>query len=113
MPNNDAHAIAFDIGTTTLVASALNKDGDRIDALTARNPQYKWGQDVLSRVRAINDEPSLLDTLKDELLASMNELISNLTANPSVIQRFTATGIAVLVGTVVLTGLSWTIGLSM
>ncbi|GAB4277681.1 MAG: ASKHA domain-containing protein [Coriobacteriia bacterium] len=44
-------ALAFDVGTTSLVAGLVDlRSGDIVRTLAAANPQREWGADVMSRI---------------------------------------------------------------
>lgn len=48
----DAYALAFDVGTTTVVACLLDgKNGKMLAQGSAINPQYQFGADVISRIQ--------------------------------------------------------------
>lgn len=79
VPKDASVGLAFDIGTTTLVASlvATNK-GDSPASLavaTALNPQTHYGADVLSRVAAADEH---LSDLKEMVLHALESLASEL-----------------------------------
>ena len=68
--------IAFDIGTTTLACELLDLEtGATLYRTGALNRQASFGADVLSRLRAIQDNQGALSNLQELLLSSMNDLI--------------------------------------
>ena len=68
--------IAFDIGTTTLACELLDLEtGSTLYRAGALNRQASFGADVLSRLRAIQDNQGVLTTLQELLISSMNDLI--------------------------------------
>jgi uncharacterized 2Fe-2S/4Fe-4S cluster protein (DUF4445 family) len=68
--------IAFDIGTTTLACELLDLEtGSTLYRAGALNRQASFGADVLSRLRAIQDNQGALSDLQELLLSSMNDLI--------------------------------------
>jgi uncharacterized 2Fe-2S/4Fe-4S cluster protein (DUF4445 family) len=68
-------AAAFDLGTTTIAASLVDRDsGARLAATGAMNPQRRWGADVLSRLTAAAD-PQALAELK-QCVARQMELMA-------------------------------------
>ncbi|HCU22120.1 MAG TPA: hypothetical protein DF698_04400, partial [Candidatus Atribacteria bacterium] len=68
--------IAFDIGTTTLACELLDLEtGSTLYRAGALNRQASFGADVLSRLRAIQDNQGALSNLQELLLSSMNDLI--------------------------------------
>jgi len=67
--------LAFDIGTTTIVGSLLDLNTGREVALASGiNPQVRFGDDVLSRIRH-SGSPSGLDDLRSGLLATIVSMI--------------------------------------
>lgn len=68
---SDRYALAFDIGTTTVVGYLLDgKKGGTIAAVSSPNPQREFGADVISRIQyALKEDAEqiqkvILDTLK-------------------------------------------------
>lgn len=50
----DQYALAFDIGTTTVVAYLLDgRTGQRMDSASCMNPQGQYGADVISRIQEV------------------------------------------------------------
>ena len=59
------HAIAFDLGTTTVVATLLDLDtGQPLAVRSMLNRQQPFGADVISRVSATMIDPDALETLQ-------------------------------------------------
>lgn len=55
----DSYALAFDIGTTTVVAYLLDgKTGDQLAQSSAMNPQQQYGADVISRIQEVLEHGS-------------------------------------------------------
>lgn len=90
MKSTERCVIAFDLGTTTIAASLIDRDeGTRLSVASALNPQREFGADLVSRLdaactspdnlkqmaRAINHE---LERLAGELLASADVSVRNL-----------------------------------
>jgi uncharacterized 2Fe-2S/4Fe-4S cluster protein (DUF4445 family) len=71
------HGVAIDIGTTTLVV-ALNdlRTGHELAVASNLNPQARYGQDVLSRIK-LGSTPEGLQTLHGELIQELNRLIDD------------------------------------
>jgi uncharacterized 2Fe-2S/4Fe-4S cluster protein (DUF4445 family) len=68
--------IAFDIGTTTLVAYLFDlKSGQRLSVRSDLNPQIAFGDDVISRISFGQTQPDGLERLHSCLLESLNRLI--------------------------------------
>lgn len=71
--------IAFDIGTTTVVAKLLNMNsGDVCAVASVLNPQKAYGADVVSRINYIVEHPGGLELLHRLIIKQMNELLSEL-----------------------------------
>lgn len=68
--------IAFDIGTTTIAAYMCDMAaGTILSAKAMVNPQRRYGEDVISRISAINDHPDVLNTQQRLAAGAMNHLI--------------------------------------
>ena len=78
------YGLAVDIGTTTLVA-ALNdlRNGRELAVASSLNPQARYAQDVLSRIK-MGSKPEGLATLHGELIAELNRLIGEITTQAGV-----------------------------
>ena len=72
----DCFGIAFDIGTTTLVGYLINLHNGKIYSIaSALNPQTAYGEDVISRITYIKDNPTGLAKLSSILVESLNSII--------------------------------------
>ncbi len=70
---------AFDIGTTTMVASLLDLCSGREAAVVSRmNPQVSFGDDVLSRIEHSTSCPHCLDELRDAMVHEIGGMIDAL-----------------------------------
>ena len=72
------YAVAFDIGTTTLVAFLLDgKTGETLATASAMNPQTRYGADVIARIETAlaNPEP----VLQQCILPTLRQLLDELT----------------------------------
>ena len=68
-----AYALAFDIGTTTVVAYLLDgRTGELLSQASCRNPQGQFGADVISRIQLAMKQEG--ETLKTCIRAAMKEL---------------------------------------
>ena len=75
---NDIYGVAFDIGTTTLVAYLVDMcTGRELHSVAMLNPQRAYGDDVLSRI-SYCDESEGLKVLNNVVADAMNELIARL-----------------------------------
>ena len=69
------HAIAFDLGTTTVVATLLDLGtGQPVAVRSMLNRQQPFGADVISRVSATMMDPDALEILQARAHETMNEL---------------------------------------
>ena len=72
------HGAAFDIGTTTVVGALLDlTSGQEIAIESAMNSQMRFGDDVLSRIKAGSD-PEGLSTLRAEITKTIGEILDRL-----------------------------------
>ncbi len=68
--------MAFDLGTTTVGGELVDlTTGTSLHRLGALNRQTQFGADVISRLRAIQDDPYSLHRLQELLVQTMNDLI--------------------------------------
>ncbi len=79
------YGVAFDIGTTTLVGALLDLNTGEEKALTSRmNPQIRFGDDVLSRIRHSASCPDCLKDVQGALLQELATMIETLCRDASV-----------------------------
>ncbi|EMS78943.1 ASKHA domain-containing protein [Desulfotignum phosphitoxidans] len=68
--------IAFDIGTTTIAAYMCDlAAGTILSAKAMVNPQRRYGEDVISRISAVNDNPDALTAQQRLAAGAMNHLM--------------------------------------
>jgi len=78
------YSLAFDIGTTTVCGQLLDLNRGRVVAESmAYNGQIPYGQDVITRI-AYCQKPGGLKKLQQAVVATMNEVISELLAESQV-----------------------------
>jgi uncharacterized 2Fe-2S/4Fe-4S cluster protein (DUF4445 family) len=71
------HAIAFDLGTTTVVATLLDLEaGQPLSVHSMLNRQQPFGADVISRISATMLDPATLDELRGRAQESLAQLAS-------------------------------------
>lgn len=71
--------VAIDIGTTTLAGSLLDLVSGKELALSAlANPQSRFGDDVLTRIRHAGESPQGLDALRDTIIEAVNTMVEDL-----------------------------------
>ncbi|MBI5889012.1 MAG: DUF4445 domain-containing protein [Deltaproteobacteria bacterium] len=90
--------IAFDIGTTTIAAGLVDlSSGETLSALSAPNPQSKWGADVISRITAISKDPKVLPEISRAVVEACNGLTHALTGGrSSLVREISAAGNSVM-----------------
>ena len=72
--------IALDVGTTTIAGSLVNiPAGETLKTASSPNPQARWGRDVVSRIKAVEDDPETLAVLKRSVIGACNGIITELT----------------------------------
>ena len=82
------HAIAFDIGTTTVVATLLDLDsGQPVAVRSMLNRQQPFGADVITRISATMMDPDALATLRDRVHETASELVAEVCAEADVEPR--------------------------
>lgn len=79
------YAMAFDIGTTTVVGALVDLHTGRERASAARmNPQTRYGDDVLSRILYARDCEDGLAALRGAMVVTLNEIIDEVTREAGV-----------------------------
>lgn len=82
------YAIAFDLGTTTLAASLLDRaSGRRLALLGALNPQRRFGADVVSRLDAALGEPAAASAMTTLIRTELAHLAERLLDETGVAPR--------------------------
>ena len=77
--------VAFDIGTTTLVAELLDLgDGSSLGLASRLNPQTAFGDDVLSRILHARDHPGGLGALQEALVEALDEMIGEMAGEANI-----------------------------
>ncbi len=79
------HAIAFDLGTTTVVATLLDlATGTPVAVRSMLNRQQPFGADVITRISATMLDPEALDRLRELACQTMQELAEEVCAQGGV-----------------------------
>lgn len=86
--------LAMDIGTTTLVCSLLDKDGNELAVTAALNAQAPYGADVVTRIRAaVSGKGQVLTKVLREALEAMAlECCAKAGADPEEVVSVSAVG---------------------
>ncbi len=81
-------AIAFDLGTTTVVATLLDlESGQPVAVRSMLNRQQPFGADVITRISATMMDPEALGTLRERAHETMAELLAEVCTEGSVAPR--------------------------
>jgi uncharacterized 2Fe-2S/4Fe-4S cluster protein (DUF4445 family) len=73
------YGVAFDIGTTTIVGALVDlNSGREIATASCINPQTSFGDDVLSRIAHVRDNPHTLSQLQSTVITAINRIIAQL-----------------------------------
>jgi uncharacterized 2Fe-2S/4Fe-4S cluster protein (DUF4445 family) len=71
--------LAVDIGTTKIAAYLVNLNtGDTMAKAGAMNPQVAYGEDVVSRIAFVNEDPANKAVMQSSLVKTLNEMIADL-----------------------------------
>jgi uncharacterized 2Fe-2S/4Fe-4S cluster protein (DUF4445 family) len=73
---SNSYGFAVDIGTTKLAGYLMNlNDGEIVTSASIINPQVPYGEDIISRIRFIMDNPKNLVKLQQTVIEGVNKLI--------------------------------------
>lgn len=73
--------IALDIGTTTIAGAAVDpSDGGILSEYSVENPQKMWGMDLITRLNALIEDPSLLKEFSRVTADACNEIIAEVSS---------------------------------
>ncbi|MDR1732103.1 MAG: ASKHA domain-containing protein [Synergistaceae bacterium] len=82
----DAFGVAFDIGTTTVVAFLCNlRTGEVLAQASRMNPQIVYGEDVLARIAYIMNQEDGLSILRKAILEAVDDLLSELAEQAGIV----------------------------
>ncbi len=85
--SNDNYGIAFDIGTTTLVGYLINLNNGKTYAISSKlNPQTAYGEDLITRMTFIKNNPNGLNSLHSLVLDALNDIITRVCKEANVKQ---------------------------
>jgi len=85
---SSCHALAFDLGTTTVVATLLDlTTGQPLSVRSQLNRQHRYGADVIARISATMIEPGALDDLRQQAHQTLAELTTEVCADADVDPR--------------------------
>ena len=79
------YGMAFDIGTTTIVGCLLSlPSGEELAVVSRMNPQVKFGDDVLSRIKYADSDPNGLNNLSHAVVAEIAQMIDQVCTESSI-----------------------------
>lgn len=79
------YGVAIDVGTTSVVVFLCDlARGDIVAMRTAGNPQAIYGEDVISRMTHVQQDPAALATMRRMLVDELNRLIAEAAAEGGV-----------------------------
>jgi len=79
------YAVAFDLGTTTVVATLLDLEtGQPLAVRSMLNKQQPFGADVISRISATMMDPEALDRLRRLAHETLSQLVEEISAEAAV-----------------------------
>lgn len=77
--SENAHGAAFDIGTTTVVGTLFNLcDGRELGVASELNSQIAEGDDVISRIEKVCENPAKIFEMQDSIVGTVNEMMDGL-----------------------------------
>ena len=73
------YGVAFDLGTTTLVGTLMDlHTGQELGVAATVNPQVSLGDDVISRINRVRENPAALSELQGLVVRTFNDLAQEL-----------------------------------
>jgi len=98
---DESFGIAIDIGTTTLVGYLINLNNGKTYSVASRlNPQTQFGEDVITRITYIKNNPDGLKKLNSILIEALNVIVvencNKANVKPSQIYEATIVGNSVM-----------------
>ncbi len=77
-PARAAYGLAIDVGTSTVVVQAVNLQTGEGRAVSTRNAQIRYGDDVINRIVWSQEHPEGLEQLHEAILDNLNLLLGEL-----------------------------------
>ncbi|MEE8504812.1 MAG: ASKHA domain-containing protein [Kiloniellales bacterium] len=82
------YGLAVDVGSTTVACHLCDlSSGEVLAAAGAMNPQIRFGEDLMSRVSYVMDNPASLDEMTKVVLATINKLAQETAAEAGIDPR--------------------------
>ncbi len=83
--NGRLFGVAFDVGTTTVVAFLMDLEtGERLSVKAALNPQIAYGDDLITRLSFCQENAKGLEKLRSVIVSCLNELVLAASAEASI-----------------------------
>ncbi len=78
--HDDVYGMAIDVGTTTLAGHLVHlRTGEILQTVSAMNPQIPFGEDIMSRISYVMQQPEGRERLHTLILDGLNALIREAT----------------------------------
>ncbi|MBW1780141.1 MAG: DUF4445 domain-containing protein, partial [Deltaproteobacteria bacterium] len=82
---NGLFGVAFDVGTTTVVAFLMDLvTGEKLAVIPGMNPQIAMGDDVITRISFCQEDPGGLEKLRTTIVERLNSLIQEASAEAQI-----------------------------
>ncbi|HNR65487.1 MAG TPA: ASKHA domain-containing protein, partial [Atribacterota bacterium] len=106
--SKEMYGVAFDIGTTTIAGYLIDfSTGKQIVAEAGSNPQYIYGDDVISRVGFAGKNATNRNIIQQELISFLNQIITSLSRKTGI--NLSRIYFAVLVGNTAMHHFLWSL----
>jgi uncharacterized 2Fe-2S/4Fe-4S cluster protein (DUF4445 family) len=81
----DTYGVAFDLGTTTVVGTLFDlSTGDEKAVASRMNGQIAHGDDVISRIHAVRENPGALVRLQEAIVETINDILGSLASQAGI-----------------------------
>lgn len=106
--SKEMYGVAFDIGTTTIAGYLIDfNTGKQIVAEAGSNPQYIYGDDVVSRIDFARKNAINRNIIQQELISFLNKIIASLTQKAGI--KLSRIYFAVLAGNTAMHHFLWSL----
>jgi len=80
-----SYGVAVDVGTTTVVGTLFDlSEGTRSGVASRMNSQIAYGDDVISRIMKVREDPAALAQLQQSILQTVNDIVATLAGQASI-----------------------------
>ena len=85
----NTYGVAFDLGTTTVVGTLFDlATGGEKSIASRMNAQISHGDDVISRIHAVRENPGSLTRLQEAILGTVNDILDSLVSQSGISSAF-------------------------